>query len=96
MNAEIEKIIQADEAARKNVEAARKEAENIRNQAQKRANEIIAEKENEFTEFKRKEFEKIVSEAGSKAQRILEETGHYLEILLNKKSQLLSAKADSL
>ena len=87
MKVEIEKIIQCDEATQKHVEAARVEAQNMRAQAQKKAKEIIAQKEKELATLKREEIEKIILGAQSKAQSVLEETDRYLARLRNKKKE---------
>jgi vacuolar-type H+-ATPase subunit H len=89
MKAEIEKIIRADEVARKKVEAAKAEAETMRAKAQQEAKEIIAQKEMELETLKKEETEKRLSEARLKAQSILEETDRYLEKLRSRKDEQL-------
>jgi vacuolar-type H+-ATPase subunit H len=96
MKAEIEKIIQADEVARKKVEAAKAEAETMRAKAQQEAKEIIAQKEMELETLKKEETEKRLSEARSKAQSILEETDRYLEKLRSRKDEQLNELIDDL
>ena len=96
MKVEIEKIIQSDESTQTYVAEAKLAAQDMRNQAKEKAKEIIARKERELAALKREEIEKIISEAQSKAQRILEETDRYLERLRNKKKEQFQNLIDDL
>jgi vacuolar-type H+-ATPase subunit H len=96
MKIEIEKIIQSDESTQTYVAEAKLAAQDMRNQAKEKAKEIIARKERELAALKREEIEKIISEAQSKAQRILEETDRYLERLRNKKKSQFQDLIDDL
>lgn len=96
MKVEIEKILQSDEAAQRRVESAHIEAQALRDQAQQKAREIIAQKQKELEALKKEELEKIVSEAQSKAQHVLQETDRYLERLRNKKREQEDALVNNL
>jgi vacuolar-type H+-ATPase subunit H len=87
MKAEIEKIIQSDETAQKEVKRARMEAKDLLAGAKKRAEELISKKHEELDLLKKQEVERVVSEARAKAQKILDETDHYLEMLRAKKAE---------
>jgi vacuolar-type H+-ATPase subunit H len=96
MKAEIEKIIQCDAAAQKEVEAAKIEAQKIQTDALQKATEITAQYQQEFEAFKKKEIEKLISEANSKAKNVLTETDRYLERLRNKKNEQLEGLIDEI
>jgi vacuolar-type H+-ATPase subunit H len=96
MKTEIEKIIECDGTAQKEVKAAEIEAQKIQADALEKAAEATAQYHREFEAFKKKEIEKLISEANSKAKSVLTETDHYLEGLRNKKNGQLEGLIDEL
>ena len=96
MKGEIDKIIQADEAARKRLEAARAEAQTMRNEAQRKANEIAVQKEKELDAARKEGLDQLIAEARDKARRIGEETGSYIQRIEQKKQELTDELIDRL
>jgi hypothetical protein len=96
MIAEIESILEADEATRQKVETARSEAERIRSRSEQAAREALAAKRGELSSAVAAEHENVLAEARSKAARITEETDCYIEGLQEKKRALLNELVDNL
>ena len=80
----IEQIVQADEAAREQVDAARLESELIRLQAEKTARETLSSRLQESNEAFRIEQERLSADARSQASGIIAESDAYIEALRQK------------
>gem|GEM_PF-1730643 len=81
LKSEIEKILQADDAARETVEAARTEARRIREEARREAEEITARRERELSLSVTAEVDRILGEGRSRAGRAREDADRYLKSL---------------
>jgi len=96
MKTEIEKILHVDKNAFNRVTEAREEADTIRARARRRAEEMLALKEEAFVESSRMEIEKAASDARSRALEIQEATERYLERIREKKDAVTDELISSL
>jgi len=87
MKEEIEKILLADEAARKRLESAHAEAQDLRDKARRKAEEISLRSEKELDLAAKEGLERLVDEALRKARRIGEETESYAARIERKKRE---------
>lgn len=88
MQDDIEKIIQADEAAFQTVEAARRAAEKIQWEAQQKAQKIATERENELAVELQAEQERVFEEAQAKTQNIQKELTTYIARINRQKQEV--------
>jgi hypothetical protein len=96
MKTEIEKILHVDKNAFKRMTEAREEADTIRARARRRAEEMLALKEEEFVESSRTEIERAGSDARSRVLEIQEATDRYLERIREKKDAVTDELISSL
>ncbi len=90
MIAEIESILNADDAAREEVEAARAESKRLKDLARKQAGEIVSEKKRELAESIGTEEKHILEEARLKSEKLLDEASHYIQGLEDRKNAMLT------
>lgn len=96
MNADIERILQADEAAWETAEAAKARAEQVRAAARESATAFSSQRHEELTAAANAESERILAEARSKAQTVLDATGRYLERQKEKRDAVLGGLVEAL
>ena len=88
MRDDIEKIIQADEAAFQSLGAARRAAEMIQLEAQQKAQKIATERENELAVELQAEQERVFEEAQAKTQNIQKEVNTYIARINQQKHEV--------
>ena len=93
---DIERVLQADEAAWETLGAAKARAEQVSGAARERATMLAAQRREELTASADAESERILAEARSKAQTVLDATGGYLERQKEKKKAVLGELVDAL
>jgi len=96
MQAEIERILATDEAARDAVQAAGVEAERIRSDARQQSAAIEAAMQQERAGAIQGECESIVAQARSKAQDARDAANSYLKGLQNRREAVLDELLEAL
>jgi vacuolar-type H+-ATPase subunit H len=96
MRDDLEKIIQADEAARQRLEAARNEAEKIIGAAEQQAQKIAADRENELAVALQAEQERVFEEAQARTRNIQDQLNQYIARINQQKHEVWDALLNEL